>query len=76
MGLFGTGANAGQQNFAMAPAIYFLFPETNGLTLEEIDHLFIQDGSTGIEDTASDSQSGEKRVGSRNGHASGVEKVA
>ncbi|KAJ4029065.1 hypothetical protein NW756_006185 [Fusarium oxysporum] len=30
-------------DFAMAPAIYFWFPETSNLTLEEIDHLFIKD---------------------------------
>ncbi|TIA12466.1 putative Myo-inositol transporter 1 [Aureobasidium pullulans] len=30
-------------NFAIAPAIYFLFPETARLSLEEIDNIFITD---------------------------------
>ncbi|KAL2027618.1 hypothetical protein VTO58DRAFT_110306 [Aureobasidium pullulans] len=30
-------------NFAIAPAIYFLFPETARLSLEEIDNIFIKD---------------------------------
>ncbi|KAL5333791.1 MFS sugar transporter [Aspergillus crustosus] len=33
-------------NFAFIPMIYFLFPETRGLTLEQIDFLFI-DGDAG-----------------------------
>jgi hypothetical protein len=33
------------QNFAFIPMIYFWFPETKGLSLEEIDYLFIK-GST------------------------------
>lgn len=36
------------QNFAIAPIIYFIFPETNRLSLEEIDHLFIKDEPIGL----------------------------
>ena len=31
-----------RQNFAIAPVIYFFFPETSGLSLEEIDYIFIK----------------------------------
>lgn len=31
------------QNFAFLPMIYFLFPETKGLTLEGIDFLFLKE---------------------------------
>ncbi|KAI5241320.1 hypothetical protein E4T43_05601 [Aureobasidium subglaciale] len=30
-------------NFAIAPSIFFLFPETTRLSLEEIDHIFIKE---------------------------------
>lgn len=32
-----------KQNFAITLAIYFLFPKTNGLTLEEVNNIFIKD---------------------------------
>ncbi|KAI4851035.1 putative Myo-inositol transporter 1 [Aureobasidium sp. EXF-8845] len=33
-------------NFAIAPSIYFLFPETARLSLEEIDHIFTKEDGT------------------------------
>lgn len=30
-------------NFAFVPIIYFLYPETSNLTLEEVDHIFAGD---------------------------------
>ena len=32
-------------NAAIVPTVYFLFPETNGRTLEEIDEIFLQSRS-------------------------------
>lgn len=65
------------QNFAIAPAIYFLFPETNGLTLEEVDHIFIKDDDgIGYSVDVSDTQSGEKRSVAGDAHASTVERAA
>lgn len=66
-----------KQNFAIAPAIYFLFPETNGLTLEQVDHIFIKDdGGLGHSVDISDTQSGEKRSVAGDAHASTVERAA
>ena len=66
-----------KQNFAIAPAIYFLFPETNGLTLEEVDHIFIKDdGGLGYSGDVWDTQSGEKRSVTGDAHASTVERAA
>lgn len=66
-----------EQNFVIAPAIYFLFPETNGLTLEEVDHIFIKDdGGVGYSVDLSDTQSGEKRSVAGDAHASTVERAA
>lgn len=35
-------------NLSFIPLIYFCYPETNNLTLEEIDFLFTKDGNTGL----------------------------
>ncbi|THY16306.1 putative Myo-inositol transporter 1 [Aureobasidium pullulans] len=35
-------------NLAFIPLVYFCYPETSNLTLEEVDFLFIKDGSKGI----------------------------
>lgn len=35
-------------NFAFVPLIYFFYPETANLTLEEVDYLFVKEGHKGI----------------------------
>lgn len=35
-------------NLSFIPFIYFCYPETSNLTLEEIDFLFTKDGNTGL----------------------------
>jgi len=35
-------------NFAFIPLVYFCYPETANLTLEEIDFLFTKEGNTGL----------------------------
>ncbi|KAK4494624.1 hypothetical protein PRZ48_013980 [Zasmidium cellare] len=35
-------------NFSFIPLVYFCYPETSNLTLEEIDFLFTKDGNTGL----------------------------
>ena len=35
-------------NFAFIPLIYFFYPETANLTLEEVDYLFVKEGHQGI----------------------------
>lgn len=32
-------------NFAFVPLVYFCYPETSNLTLEEVDHLFTGEGT-------------------------------
>lgn len=54
-----------------------MFPETNGLTLEEVDHIFIKDDDgIGYSVDVSDTQSGEKRSVAGDAHASTVERAA
>ena len=35
-------------NAAFVPLVYFCYPETSNLTLEEIDYLFIKEGRHGL----------------------------
>lgn len=35
-------------NFAFVPLVYFCYPETSNLTLEEIDWLFLEKGAVNI----------------------------
>ncbi|KAG9671733.1 putative MFS sugar transporter, partial [Aureobasidium melanogenum] len=35
-------------NLAFVPLVYFCYPETSNLTLEEVDYLFVKEGSKGI----------------------------
>jgi hypothetical protein len=35
-------------NFAFIPLIYFFYPETANLTLEEVDYLFVKEGHKGV----------------------------
>lgn len=35
-------------NFAFVPLIYFFYPETANLTLEEVDYLFIKEGHKSV----------------------------
>ncbi|KAI4762735.1 putative Myo-inositol transporter 1 [Aureobasidium sp. EXF-3400] len=35
-------------NLAFVPLVYFCYPETSNLTLEEVDYLFVKDGKEGI----------------------------
>ncbi|KAF4995208.1 hypothetical protein FDECE_12880 [Fusarium decemcellulare] len=54
-------------NFAIAPAIYFWFPETSRLTLEETDHLFIKD-----DEFTTSTVSGETQIRERSNPIGGV----
>ena len=36
-------------NFACSPTIYFLFPETSGKSLEDIDYIFLEGHAPGSE---------------------------
>lgn len=56
------------QNFAIAPSIYFLFPETARLSLEEIDHIFIKDD---VVSNSSASQTGAESYGIPKSHEAG-----
>lgn len=35
-------------NFLFIPLVYFCYPETSNLTLEEVDFLFTKDGADGL----------------------------
>jgi hypothetical protein len=35
-------------NFAFVPLVYFFYPETANLTLEEVDYLFVKEGHKGV----------------------------
>ncbi|KAK5696661.1 hypothetical protein LTR97_007965 [Elasticomyces elasticus] len=43
-------------NFAFIPLVYFCYPETSNLTLEEVDHLFTAGGRHGIKELTAPSQ--------------------
>ena len=43
-------------NLAFVPLVYFCYPETSGLTLEEIDYLFTKDGRSGVQALTGPSQ--------------------
>ncbi|KAJ9143785.1 General substrate transporter [Pleurostoma richardsiae] len=66
-------------NFAIAPMVYFWFPETSRLSLEEIDHIFIKEDDNLVEGEAatetSDSQSSEKVSGAVRADNSNVKHI-
>lgn len=35
-------------NLAFIPLVYFCYPETSNLTLEEVDYLFVKEGRKGV----------------------------
>ena len=39
-------------NLAFIPLVYFCYPETANLTLEEVDHLFTKGGKHGLKEVA------------------------
>jgi len=39
-------------NLAFIPLVYFCYPETSNLTLEEVDHLFTKGGKHGLKEVA------------------------
>lgn len=43
-------------NFAFVPLVYFCYPETSNLTLEEIDYLFVKEGRKGVRALTAPSQ--------------------
>ncbi|CAK4030376.1 Myo-inositol transporter 1 [Lecanosticta acicola] len=43
-------------NFAFIPLVYFCYPETSNLTLEEVDFLFTKGGNTGLKSWTRKSQ--------------------
>ncbi|KAH0287583.1 general substrate transporter [Aureobasidium namibiae CBS 147.97] len=59
-------------NFAIAPSIYLLFPETARLSLEEIDHIFIKDD---VVSDSSASQIGPNSHGFSKSHEAGSMEV-
>lgn len=63
-------------NFCFIPLIYFFYPETRNLTLEQIDHLFTGEkvklhwhASMGVAGDA------ERRVGEKDAELAGVQHV-
>lgn len=72
-------------NFAFVPLVYFCYPETANLTLEEIDYLFTEPGVAPRKVAMrmqkelnlkgrGDAEAGRFESGNGSGHASGVEK--
>ena len=43
-------------NFLFIPLVYFCYPETSNLTLEEVDHLFTAGGRHGLKALTAPSQ--------------------
>lgn len=70
-------------NFAFVPLVYFCYPETSNLTLEEVDYLFTKEGrsgvhaSTGRSQPVQDSLKGdvEKTIGSQTHHVEAPEEL-
>ena len=51
--------------FSFAPIIYFFYPETSNISLEDIDKIFVKDGddiSSDRSSTFGDNDSGEMRM--------------
>ena len=50
--------------FSFVPVIYFFYPETSNISLEDIDRIFLKDGETASEgsSTVGDNESLDMRV--------------